>query len=141
VWSSQSVSLSASSLLLRLRDDVEHALYDSGLSPSDDGLWTDAGHTIGVARSPAGLFVGWLDIGWIASEDPFCELREVNHLAARAQPDQLARELGIALTEAAAGRAEHLRDCTRCGDQFVPGQMYATDCCHSCATRDLGAAF
>jgi hypothetical protein len=111
------------------------------LAPSDDGLWTDAAHTIGVARSPAGLFVGWLDIGWIRPDDPFSELRDVNHLAGRAEPTQLEHELRIALTEAAEGRAEHLRECTRCRDHFVPGQMYSTDCCHSCATRDWDADF
>jgi hypothetical protein len=131
------VSQRVSSQLHRLYDDVERVLSDSGLSPSDDGLWTDAGHTVGVARSGAGLFVGWLDIGWIGSDDPFCELRDVSHLATRARPAQLARELGIALTEASEARGEHLRDCIHCRDQFVPGQMYAADCCHSCA-EELG---
>lgn len=100
------------------------------------GLWTDAGHTVGIARSPAGLFVGWLDVGWISCEEPFSELRDVTHLVERVGPGALARDLAIAVEEATRARVEHLRDCERCGERFVPGQMYGAACCHSCAVRD-----
>lgn len=100
-----------------------------------DGLWLDAGRTVGVARSAAGLFVGWIDVGWVAPDDPFAELRDVAHLPVRPCPAEFADDLRIALDEARASRAERLRDCGRCGERFVPGQMHGTSCCHSCAVR------
>ncbi|MEV4422633.1 hypothetical protein AB0L40_22055 [Patulibacter sp. NPDC049589] len=100
------------------------------------GLWSDAGHAIGIARSPAGLFVGWLDVGWIAPDDPFSEMRDVVHLVERVPIEQLSRDLDFAISEVKGLRAEHLRDCERCDERFVPGQMYGARCCHSCAVRD-----
>lgn len=100
-----------------------------------DGLWTDAAHTVGVARSPAGLFVGWLDVGWTSPHVPFSELRDVAHLPESVPVPRLAGDLRIAIEEAARARAEHLRDCHRCDERFVPGQMHGATCCHSCAVR------
>lgn len=116
-------------------DRLPPILAGLGLFPND-GIWTDAGHTVGVARSPAGLFVGWLDVGWITCDEPFSELRDVAHLIERPESDALAGDLAIAVDEASRCRAEHLRDCERCGERFVPGQMYGAACCHSCAVRD-----
>jgi hypothetical protein len=116
-------------------DALAPILEGLGLSPVS-GLWTDAGHTVGVARSPAGLFVGWLDVGWLTAEEPFTEMRDITHLVERPAAGPLARELGIALDEAARSRAEHLRGCERCDERFVPGQMFGAACCHSCAVRD-----
>jgi hypothetical protein len=130
-----------SPVISRARDAVEQLLKEADLRPGEDGLWTDAGHTVGVARSAAGLFVGWLDVGWIGTGHAFSEMRDVSHLAAGVRPEHLSRELAIALDEAGSARADHLRDCGRCRERFVPGQMYGADCCHSCATRDLGVIF
>lgn len=116
-------------------DALAPILEGFGLSPVS-GLWTDAGHTVGVARSPAGLFVGWLDVGWLTADEPFTEMRDITHLVERPAAGPLARELGIALEEAARSRAEHLRGCERCDERFVPGQMFGAACCHSCAVRD-----
>jgi hypothetical protein len=123
----------------RQPDGTPAILLQLGLA-EHDGLWTDAGHTIGVARSEAGIFVGWLDVGWITCDGPFSELRDISHLVERGQDGRLGDELAIAVEEARRGRAEHLRDCDRCGERFVPGQMYGAACCHSCAVRDGEAA-
>lgn len=106
-----------------------------GLSPSS-GRWTDAVHTVGVAGSPAGLFVGRLDVGRLAADEPFTEMRDITHLVERPSSGPLAHELGIAFAEATRTRSEHLRRCERCDERFVPGQMFGAACCHSCAVRD-----
>lgn len=118
----------------RPSDEVPRLLADLGLLLAD-GLWIDAAHTIGVARSPAGLFVGWLDVGWVDAEAPFSEVRDVAHLPERVPASRLTHDLRIAVDEARRARAEHLRDCHRCDERFVPGQMYGATCCHSCAVR------
>jgi hypothetical protein len=122
-------------VLSRRPDPVDDLLVDLGLELAD-GLWTDPARRFGIARSPAGMFIGWLDVGWVAADDPFSEMRDVAHLVERVPRDRLARDIGFALEEAAAARTEHLRDCVRCGERFVPGQMHGADCCHSCAVRD-----
>lgn len=116
-------------------DGVASILGRFGLAPVR-GLWTDAAQTVGVARSPAGLFVGWLDVGWLAKDEPFTEMRDVTHLVERPSAEPMTDEIGIALAEAARARADHLRTCDRCGERFVPGQMYGAACCHSCAVHD-----
>lgn len=123
-------------LVLRSQTDaVEELLVARGMRLVD-GLWTDPGHRVGITRSPAGMFVGWLDVGWVSADDPFSELRDIAHLVERVPLGRLARDIDFALDEAQDARAEHLRDCARCEERFVPGQMYETDCCHSCAVRD-----
>jgi hypothetical protein len=123
-------------LTKRPADPLPAVLAGLGLSPSDGGLWTDAGHTVGVARCAAGIFIGWIDVGWATPGTPVSELRDVTHLVERATFGVLANEIAIAVDEAARARAEHLRDCERCDERFVPGQMYGAACCHSCAVRD-----
>lgn len=118
----------------RPADDVPRLLSDLGLVIGE-GLWVDAAYTVGVARSPAGLFVGWLDVGWMAADDPFSEMRDIAHLPDRVPTPRLASDLRIAVEEARKARADHLRDCHRCDERFVPGQMYGSTCCHSCAVR------
>ena len=117
-------------------DPLGSVLEGLGLFPADGGLWTNAGHTVGVARCAAGIFIGWIDVGWAAPGTPFSELRDVTHLVERASFGVLASEIAIAVDEAARARTEHLRDCERCDERFVPGQMYGAACCHSCAVRD-----
>lgn len=97
------------------------------------GLWSDAAHTVGVARSPCGLFIGWLDVGWIAADDTFSEMRDVAHIVERVPRVELARDLAFAIEEARRVRTERLRDCDRCQEQFLPGQMLGGACCRSCA--------
>jgi hypothetical protein len=122
-------------LVSRHPDAVDELLLGIGLQLAG-GLWCDSGHRFGVARSPAGLFIGWLDVGWTTPDNPFSELRDIAHIVERVPLEHLAQDIGFALEEAAAARDEHLRDCIRCGERFVPGQMYGADCCHSCAVRD-----
>lgn len=107
---------------------IEDALAGHGLAEAD-GLWTDAARTVGVARSAAGLFVGWIDVGWVTAEQPFAELRDVAHLPIHGGGPELEHDLPIALSEALAIRSERLRRCERCGEQFVPGQMHGSACC------------
>lgn len=123
-------------VVLRPRTDaVEDLLGARGLRLAD-GLWVDSGHRVGITRSPAGLLIGWIDVGWIDPDDAFSELRDIAHVVERVPLDRLAQDIDFALQEAADARAEHLKDCARCDECFVPGQMYGTDCCHSCAVRD-----
>lgn len=113
------------------RASIEDELAHLGLAECD-GLWTDTARTVGVARSPAGLLVGWIDVGWVGDE-PFAELRDVAHLPPRACTTELAADLRIAVAEALSVRAERLRECGRCGERFVPGQMHGGACCQGCA--------
>jgi hypothetical protein len=115
-------------------DEIEVLLHDLGLSPVA-GIWCDAVRTVGIVRSSAGLFVGWLDVGWLTPDDAFSEMRDVAHIIERTPHDQLERDVRFALAEAALVRADHLRLCGRCVERYVPGQMYGADCCHSCAVR------
>lgn len=121
-------------------DAVDRLLRELGLH-DHDGLWTDAARTVGVARSPGGLFIGWLDVGWIAPGDPFAEMRDVAHTVERVPSATLARDLCFALEEARRLRTERLRDCERCQERFLPGQMLGAACCHGCAARstEVGA--
>ncbi|WP_026911025.1 hypothetical protein [Patulibacter minatonensis] len=116
-------------------DQTEALLLELDLSPVA-GIWSDAVQTVGIVRSAAGLFVGWLDVGWLTPEDPFSEMRDVAHIVERVPLDQLERDLRFAISEAENVRADHLRECERCCEHFVPGQMYGAACCHSCAVRD-----
>lgn len=133
MWRPNSASRE-SVLARRPTDEVPRLLAELGLV-LEEGLWTDVGHTVGVARSPAGLFVGWLDVGWVAPDEPFSELRDIAHLPERVAVPDLARDLRVAVDEALQARAEHLRDCRPCGERFVPGQMFGATRCHSCAVR------
>lgn len=114
---------------------TEALLTGLGLAPVG-GIWSDAAHTVGIVRSPAGLFIGWLDVGWLTPKDPFSEMRDVAHIVERVPHDQLCRDVRFAIDEAACVRADHLRTCERCRERYVPGQMYGAACCHSCAVRD-----
>jgi hypothetical protein len=115
-------------------DGVAQLLEDFGLR-DHDGLWTDAARTIGVARSPAGLFIGWLDVGWITPHDAFSEMRDIAHIVESAPRDVLVRDLAFAIEEARSARAERLRLCQDCDERFLPGQMFAAARCHCCAAR------
>lgn len=121
-------------------DDISRLLRELGLH-EHDGLWADAAHTVGVARSPGGLFVGWLDVGWIAPGDTFAEMRDVAHIVERVPAPILARDLSFAIDEAGRLRTERLRDCGRCRERFLPGQLLGTACCDDCAIRasEVGA--
>lgn len=114
-------------------DGVDRLLRGLGLEPTG-GLWSDAAYTVGVARSPGGLFIGWLDVGWITAEDSFPEMRDVAHIVERVPLEVLGRHLAFAIDEARRVRADRLRDCDQCGERFLPGQMLGATC-HCCAVR------
>lgn len=113
---------------------IDDELAALGLAEAD-GLWTDQARTVGVARSTAGLLIGWIDVGWVSDDEPFAELRDVAHLPPRPCGDELARDLRIAVAEALSVRTERLRECGSCGERFVPGQMHGSACCQGCAPR------
>ena len=119
-----------------MHDPAVLILESAGLSPGRGGMWCDAGRTLGVALSDAGLFVGWLDVGWTATGEAFDELRDVAHLPGSLAAPLLEQDVRIALEEARAAREEHLRRCLWCGGRYVPGRMYAADRCQGCAPKD-----
>ncbi|WP_210495831.1 hypothetical protein [Patulibacter sp. SYSU D01012] len=121
-----------------MHDPIDLILEAAGLRPDCEGLWCDPSRMLGVALSPAGLFVGWLDVGWTATGEPFDEMRDVTHLSPSVALPLLERDLGIALAEATGAREEHLRRCLWCGGRYVPGRMYAMDRCQGCAPGRRG---
>jgi hypothetical protein len=92
---------------------MEAVVAASGLAPAGDGLWVDArGHAAAVL-TPAGAFVGWLDL-----EAGPCgvtrRLRAVEHVADRAA-------LPGAVERARRARARSLAPCALCEAGALPG--------------------
>ncbi|RKQ90907.1 hypothetical protein C8N24_0722 [Solirubrobacter pauli] len=67
--------------------DDAHAriLRSVGLS-YHDGLWRDDADALGAVVTPAGTFVGWLDVTWLGPSEPRPVLRETEHVL-RGLPD------------------------------------------------------
>ena len=110
------------------------ALEGAGLSPGEDGLWRDRGEAVGAVLADAGVFVGWMDVGWPNPGKAEPALREVRHLA----PSEDEGALERALERARRAREAALWQCRFCGERFVPGRMHSGDICRECAGRELG---
>ncbi|MGX6449415.1 hypothetical protein ACVU7I_15330 [Patulibacter sp. S7RM1-6] len=121
-----------------MTDPAISLVVAAGLGHDCGGVWCDEERTVGIALSPGGLFVGWLDVGWTATGAPFDELRDVAHLPRSGSTATLRRDVDIALEEARSARGEHLRRCSGCGDRLVPGRMFAADRCQACAATSDG---
>ncbi len=114
-------------------------LSTSGFVQSPSGLWEDRERQVGVAVSPAGLFVGWLDVAWPTVSEPVVLLKDVVHLPVSAQDQELPPE-NLNETVASARRLwdSAVRKCRYCGELFVPGYMHDHETCMGCAERQHG---
>lgn len=79
---------------------------------------------VGIVRTDAGAFVGWLDGAW---------LRDVVHV-----PPGHEADLDRLVAHARALREQMLRVCVHCGERKTPGQMHAHEVCRECALSISG---
>ena len=94
------------------------------------GLCTDPDGEVGFVQTPAGLFVGWVDVAWSGPHTPHHYLRGVVHMH-EVEAAHLDREL----EKARKKRRRALRRCRYCGEEKVPGHMHSRDVCQGCAER------
>jgi hypothetical protein len=105
-------------------------LADLGFTERE-GMWVDAHDEVGGMETPAGTFVGWIDVEWLRPAEPVRWLRDVVHVPPSHQP-----ELARIVARAHGLRGEMLRLCTSCGERKVPGHMHTTSVGHArCRSR------
>lgn len=95
---------------------MDAAAAATGLVASGDGLWVDPSGLAGVACTPAGAFVGWLDVeagpGGLRRR-----LRAVEHVVD-------AAGLAAALERARRERRRSLAPCALCEAGALPGHLH-----------------
>lgn len=93
----------------------------------------DESGEVGVVETPAGLFVGWIDVAWPSPHSPVPCLRGVVHLPV---PEDV--DVGREIEKARRKRRRARRSCRFCGEENLPGHMSGPDVCQGCAERELG---
>lgn len=112
--------------------DVGEQLRAAGFE-GGEGLWR-RGDEVGAVLTPAGVFVGWLDVDWDGPSTPEWVLRDVLHLPVGSYEQDLDEAVASAHQRGEAAR----RECRYCEGRFVPGHMHSQDVCQGCAERHLG---